>query len=220
MSDFYQHRLVTTLNQLADPSFNDQQEQLKKYTKDKPITLVMPALYSEVEGPALPGILEHLQKVEFINEVVISMNRMGSTQFKKAKEFFSRLPQKHFIIWNDGPRVSEIYNELKEAQITQYIPGKGCNVWMAYGFILARGNAGIIAMHDSDILSYHREMLARLCMPTAHPGLEYDYCKSYYGRVSDRMYGRVTRLFVIPLLRALIKAVTYTHLTLPTKAKV
>ena len=78
-------------------------------------------------------------------------------------------------------------------------------MWMAYGFILARGNAGIIAMHDSDILSYHREMLARLCMPTAHPGLEYDYCKSYYGRVSDRMYGRVTRLFGIPLLRALIK---------------
>tara|TARA_B110000014_G_C20117788_1_gene590950 strand:+ start:117 stop:1343 length:1227 start_codon:yes stop_codon:yes gene_type:complete len=205
VSDFYQHRLVTTLHQLADPSFNDQQEQLKKYSKDKPITLVMPALYSEVEGPALPGILEHLEKVEFINEVVISMNRMDSDQFKKAKDFFSRLPQKHFIIWNDGPRVGEIYNELKEAQITEYIPGKGCNVWMAYGFILARGNAGIIAMHDSDILSYHREMLARLCMPTAHPALEYDYCKSYYGRVSDRMYGRVTRLFVIPLLRALIK---------------
>ncbi|MEC7357150.1 MAG: glycosyl transferase [Verrucomicrobiota bacterium] len=205
MSDFYQHRLVTTLHQLADPSFNDQQEQLKQYAKDKPITLVMPALYSEVEGPALPGILEHLEEVEFINEVVISMNRMDSDQFKKAKDFFSKLPQKHFIIWNDGPRVSDIYNELKEAQITEYIPGKGCNVWMAYGFILARGNAGIIAMHDSDILSYHREMLARLCMPTAHPGLEYDYCKSYYGRVSDRMYGRVTRLFVIPLLRALIK---------------
>ena len=116
MSDFYQHRLVTTLHQLADPNFDDQQEQLKRYTKDKPITLVMPALYSEVEGPALPGILDHLEKVEFINEVVISMNRMDSDQFKKAKEFFSRLPQKHFIIWNDGPRVSEIYNELKEAQ--------------------------------------------------------------------------------------------------------
>ena len=205
MSDFYQHRLITTLHQLADPSFNDQQEQLKEYTKEKPITLVMPALYSEVEGPALPRILDHLEKVEFINEVVISMNGMNSDQFVKAKEFFSRLPQRHFIIWNDGPRVSEIYNELKEAQITEYIPGKGCNVWIAYGFILARGNAGIIAMHDSDILSYHREMLAKLCMPTAHPGLEYDYCKSYYGRVSDRMYGRVTRLFVIPLLRALIK---------------
>jgi glucosyl-3-phosphoglycerate synthase len=202
--DFYQHRLITTLHQLADPSFETQQEQLKKYSRDKPISLVMPALYSEVEGPALPGILDHLEKVDFINEVVISMNRMDADQFSRAKEFFSRLPQKHFIIWNDGPRMTEIYNQLKAAHVTEYIPGKGCNVWMAYGFILARGNSGIIATHDSDILSYHREMLARLCMPTAHPGLDYDYCKSYYGRVSDRMYGRVTRLFVIPLLRSLI----------------
>ena len=205
MPDFYQHRLVTTLHQLADPPFEQQQEQLKEFTKDKPITLVMPALYSEVEGPALPGILDHLEKVEFINEVVISMNRMDASQFKKAKEFFSRLPQKHYIIWNDGPEVSKVYDQLSDAQITDYIPGKGCNVWMAYGVIMARGNAGVIAMHDSDILSYDKEMLARLCLPTVHPGLEYDYCKSYYGRVSDRMYGRVTRLFVIPLLRALIK---------------
>jgi glucosyl-3-phosphoglycerate synthase len=205
MPDFYQHRLVTTLHQLADPPFEEQQAQLLEYTKKRPITLVMPALYSEVEGPALPGILDHLQEVEFINEVVISMNRMDAAQFDKAKAFFSRLPQRHRIIWNDGPRMAEIYKELEAAQITKYIPGKGCNVWAAYGYILARGNAKIIAMHDSDILSYHREMLARLCMPTAHPNLDYDYCKSYYGRVSDRMYGRVTRLFVIPLLRSLMQ---------------
>ena len=71
------------------------------------------------------------------------MNRMDESQFKKAKDFFSRLPQKHYIIWNDGPRVSKIYDELKEAQITQYIPGKGCNVWMAYGFIIAGNNKSI-----------------------------------------------------------------------------
>ena len=118
MPDFYQHRLVTTLHQLADPPFEEQQEQLKEFTKDKPITLVMPALYSEVEGPALPGILDHLEKVEFINEVVISMNRMDGSQFKKAKEFFSRLPQKHYIIWNDGPEVSKVYDQLSDAQIT------------------------------------------------------------------------------------------------------
>jgi len=205
MPDFYQHRLVTTLHQLAEPAFEDQQAQLIEFAKKKPITLVMPALYAEVEGPALPGILDHLEKVKFIDEVVISMNRMDAGQFKRAKEFFKRLPQKHNIIWNDGPRMAEIYQELEEASITGYIPGKGCNVWMAYGHILSRGNAGVIAMHDSDILSYHREMLTRLCMPTVHPNLDYDYCKSYYGRVSDRMYGRVTRLFVIPLLRSLLK---------------
>ena len=42
-------------------------------------------------------------------------------------------------------------------------------------------------------------------LPTAHHSMAYEYVKSYYGRVSDRMYGRVTRLFVGPLLRAMIK---------------
>ena len=62
MPDFYQHRLVTTLHQLAEPNFEQQQEQLKEFSRDKPISLVMPALYSEVEGAALPGILDHLEK--------------------------------------------------------------------------------------------------------------------------------------------------------------
>jgi len=61
----------------------------------------------------------------------------------------------------------------------------------------------VITTHDSDILSYHREMLLRLLLPVAHPDMDYDFSKSYYGRVSDRLYGRVTRLFALPLVRAL-----------------
>ena len=49
------------------------------------------------------------------------------------------------------------------------------------------GDARVVATHDSDILSYHRDMLWRLCLPTAHPNMGYEYCKSYYGRVSDRI---------------------------------
>ena len=53
----------------------------------------------------------------------------------------SRLPesQRYSIIWNDGPRVSALYKKLAEASLTSYVPGKGYNVWMAYGLILARG---------------------------------------------------------------------------------
>ena len=48
-----------------------------------------------------------------------------------------------------------------------------------------------------------RELLARLCFPTVHPNLNYEFAKGYYGRVTDRLYGRVTRLFMTPLLRAM-----------------
>jgi glucosyl-3-phosphoglycerate synthase len=37
----------------------------------------------------------------------------------------------------------------------------------------------------------------------AHPALGFDFCKGYYARVSDRLNGRVMRLLVTPLIRAL-----------------
>lgn len=204
MADFYQHRQITTLHQLREFDLGARELELAEFVKRRPISLVLPALYSELEQPALPLILEELGKVGYINEVVFSMNRMDAEQFVHAKKFFASLPQPVHVIWNDGPRVSEIYRQLSEAKLASYVPGKGFNVWMAYGHILARESARVIATHDSDILSYHREMLMRLCMPTSHPTMGYEYCKSYYGRVSDRMYGRVTRLFVLPLIRSMM----------------
>jgi glucosyl-3-phosphoglycerate synthase len=39
----------------------------------------------------------------------------------------------------------------------------------------------------------------------ATPNYEYTFCKGYYSRVTDRMYGRATRLFFTPFIRALEK---------------
>jgi glucosyl-3-phosphoglycerate synthase len=46
-------------------------------------------------------------------------------------------------------------------------------------------------------------MLGRLCYPVAHPNMGFEFCKGYYSRVSEQMHGRVTRIFVTPLIRAL-----------------
>jgi glucosyl-3-phosphoglycerate synthase len=56
---------------------------------------------------------------------------------------------------------------------------------------------------DCDIVTYNRELLARLCYPVAKSNLDYEFCKGYYARVTDRLHGRVTRLFVTPLIRSL-----------------
>ena len=205
MADFYQHRLLTTLHHLRELDVEEQSAKLAAYTRRRPITLVLPALYAEVERPALRSIVEELKQVSYVNRVVISMNRMTAEELVRAREFFSDLPQHHQIIWNDGPRLKAIYGQLEKAALTSYTPGKGYNVWMAIGHTLACGGTSIIATHDTDIISYHREMLLRLCMPAATPNVGYHFCKSYYGRVSDRMYGRVTRLFMGPLIRAMMK---------------
>jgi len=72
-----------------------------------------------------------------------------------------------------------------------------------YGFVLARGRSDVIALHDCDIVTYSRELLARLCYPVVNPNLDYVFCKGYYSRVSGKMNGRVTRLLVTPLVRSL-----------------
>ncbi len=51
--------------------------------------------------------------------------------------------------------------------------------------------------------SIRPELLARLCYPVLNPNLNFEFCKGYYARVSDRMHGRVTRLLITPLIRAL-----------------
>lgn len=205
MPDFYQHRAVTTLHRLGQRDFDELHGELVGYGLSRPLTLVMPALYSEAEGPALPAIVEQLSAVGFIDEVIVSMNRMDGVGFRRARELFDLLPQSHAVIWNDGPKLAAVYDRLRAFGVDGYRPGKGCNVWLACGYAIAKGGAAAIVVHDSDILSYDRGMLARLCLPALHPELRYDFCKSYYGRVNGRMYGRVTRLFVIPLLRALIE---------------
>lgn len=156
MPDFYQHRQITTLHYLRDFDLSGRENELREYVAKNPISLILPALFSEVEQPALPHIIEELKQVTYINEVVFSMNRMDAAQFARAKEFVSQLPQPVHVIWNDGPRVAALYQKLSDAQLTSYVPGKGYNVWMAYGFILGRESARVIATHDSDILSYHR----------------------------------------------------------------
>jgi glucosyl-3-phosphoglycerate synthase len=58
-------------------------------------------------------------------------------------------------------------------------------------------------VHDCDIITYNREMLARLCYPVAHPSFGFDFCKGYYARYTNKLNGRVMRLLLTPLLRSL-----------------
>ena len=72
-----------------------------------------------------------------------------------------------------------------------------------FGYVLASGKSHMVAVHDCDILTYSRELLARLCYPVAHPNLGFDFCKGFSARFTDKLNGRVMRLLVTPLIRSL-----------------
>ena len=205
MPDFHQPILLPTLHHLADARLEEREDLLKELTVRKPVALVIPALYAELGRKALPRMLEHLSCVRYVSRVIVSMNGMTKAQHIKAVSFFAkRLPvTNHTVLWNDGPALEGIHREVAAHSDHRHAHGKGSNVWMGIVHLLANGHRGVIACHDSDILSYDRNMLWRLCLPVAHPDMGYVFAKSYYGRVRERMYGRVTRLLVFPLLQAL-----------------
>ncbi|MFC3679620.1 glycosyl transferase [Bacterioplanoides pacificum] len=206
MADFYQNGIITNLHNLTDRPLEELEKELISFSRIRPMSLVLPSLYSELEGPALDPIIEEITQVPYLNEIVIGLDRADQQQYQHAREFFGRLPQHHRILWNDGPRLKKIDALLQQEGLAPKEMGKGRNVWYCYGYVLASGRAESVALHDCDIVTYDRSMLARLIYPVANPGFNYEFAKGYYARIAEhKMNGRVSRLLVTPLLRALKK---------------
>ncbi|KPV95331.1 Glucosyl-3-phosphoglycerate synthase [Pseudoalteromonas sp. P1-9] len=204
MADFYQNGIVTTLHNLTNRGVDELESELVEFSKTRPMGLILPSLYSELEGQALPKIVEHLSEVPYLSQIIIGLDRANEAEFCKAIEFFKYLGQPHQIMWHDGPRLKQLDAELQALGVAPTEMGKGRNVWYCMGYALATKEAESIALHDCDILTYDRSLLARLIYPVAHPQFNYEFCKGYYARYSDgKLNGRVARLLVTPLLKAL-----------------
>ncbi|MFL2650124.1 MAG: glycosyl transferase [Alphaproteobacteria bacterium] len=210
MADFYQNGIVATLHNFSNRNYDELEKELIEYSKFRPITLILPSLFSELKGEALPKIIKEISKVKFLKNIVIGLDQANESQFIEAKKFFSVLPQKHDILWNDGPNLKKLDHQLADHNLAPQELGKGRNVWYCMGYILSLGNTEAIALHDCDIITYDRNLLARLVYPVANPRFNFDFCKGYYPRVSKKkVRGRVARLLVTPLLRALEKTIGF-----------
>jgi glucosyl-3-phosphoglycerate synthase len=205
MADFHQGSILPTFHRLGESKLEKIEAELSWYSQERPLALVLPSLFSEMEGKALKVIIKELQNIRYLNEVIVTLGPCTDAEFTYARKFFSVLPQTFKLIWNNGDRINDVYKTIKSAGLQLGDTGKGQSAWMAYGYVIAQKNISVIALHDCDILTYNREMLARLCYPVTNPNLEYEFCKGFYSRVTDRMHGRVTRLLVTPLLRSLKK---------------
>lgn len=206
MGDFHQNGVVTTLHNLTRRPVEDLERELLAFKSARPMSLVLPCLHSELAGPALGNIVDELTRVPYLEEIVIGLDRADEDQYREALAYFDKLPQRHRILWNDGPRLLEVDARLKALELAPTELGKGRNVWYCLGYVLSSGRAESVALHDCDIVTYQRELLARLIYPVANPNFSYAFCKGYYARVAtNTMGGRVSRLLVTPLLRSLMK---------------
>ena len=204
MADSFQSGVVTTLHKILDRPIEEIESELSEFSLKRPMGLILPSLYSELSRPALTTIVDELEKVPYLTEIVIGLDQATEKDFSHALDFFSRLPQPHKILWNDGPNLRAIDEELQAKNLAPSQPGKGKNVWYCMGYVLARDNVEAVALHDCDIITYDRSLLARLIYPVANPNFRFQFSKGYYSRVANQsLGGRVSRLLVTPLTRAL-----------------
>lgn len=203
MSDFFQNGEIATFHRLRPRDVELLEAELEEASRHRPISLVLPYIPVELQGLGLPKIVQELHHVKYLRNIIVTVGRATAKDFKQAREFFATLPQKPKLIWCTGPRIEALYRLLADKGINVGEDGKGRSAWTAYGYILAREDSHVIALHDCDVVTYDRELLARLCYPVADPVIGFEFCKGYYSRITDQMHGRVTRIFVTPLIRAL-----------------
>ena len=150
ISDFYQNGIVATLHNFSDRKYDELEKELIDYSKFRPI-VILPSLYSELKEKRYAKIIEEISKVKFLQNIVIGLDQANREQFEDAKRFFSNLPQRHEILWNDGPGLKKLDSKLAEQKFSSARNGKRRrNVWYCMGYILALGDTEAIALHDCD----------------------------------------------------------------------
>lgn len=181
-------------------------KQVSDVATEIPVSVIMPMLYKEIKSDALANILNQLNKCTYLKEVIVPLAANSEEEFSHVKRFFSKLTIPKLIIWCNGPKITKILTELK-AQGLDVISysGKGRDLWIALG--IASIESYGIAIHDADIQNYDETIPTKLLFPLLEPELDFKFNKGYYARTSiDKtiLYGRVFRLFLHPLLRALV----------------
>jgi len=206
MADFFQNGVITSLQKVGERSLGDMEADLERMAERRKMVLMLPALYSEFETPAMHTIIEELKHVRYLHRIILGLDRATREQFLEVKKLMAQLPCEVDVLWNDGPRIKGLYKELTDEGFPCLKePGKGRNVWTMIGFGLTGEENYAFALHDCDILNYSREIVARLFYPIVHSALDYEFNKGYYSRVTSKLHGRVTRLFYTPLIRSLEK---------------
>jgi len=216
MADFHQEPLITTLHALYE-AFDrgtylaNLERRLEQHSQHEHVTLLLPSLYSEMHrAGVLDNIIDQIKEVRYLSNIVVALGGAPEeAQFLEAKTYFSQLegPDRDVrIVWIDGPLVQGLLGEMAERGIPTGEQGKGQSVWMSLGYLFARDESDVIALHDCDIVTYDRLLLGRLIEPVANPNNDFQFCKGYYARISPNeraMKGRATRLFVTPFVDTL-----------------
>jgi len=208
--DIHQEEITT----LHDLCVDDKtlRKAVSEMSEERPVSVVVPMLYSEIHNNVLGNILQQLNKCTYLQEVIVPLAANSEKDFNEVKRFFKQLELDKLIIWCNSPKIESLLIELKSdglPNIWRY-KGKGRDVWLALGIASIRSYG--IAFHDADIQGYHDMFPTKLLYPILEKELDFKFNKAYYARVNLEkrvLYGRVFRLFLFPLFKALVDVIGF-----------
>jgi glucosyl-3-phosphoglycerate synthase len=199
MADFQQN-VVPTFTRLVDEDLGRMEKKILRAARRTPIGVIIPALFNDLSSPAMQHIIQELAAMNFVKRIYISLESSSEEEFQRAREIIQPIKDRGMLLWNGAPAVQSVLEKINQA-VPLGALGKGRAVWTALGYALGKNEVSVLAFHDADIVTYDRSFLLRLLYPVVH--LRYQFAKGFYVRYSDRLHGRVARLFYFPFVKAL-----------------
>ena len=199
-----EQRKITKIHDFS-MNLENMKSRLNSLRQKHPSGVIIPLLGSEIETPALKQIFKELNKCDYLQKVFIALSAVDQKNYEDALRMAKASKVPCEIIWCNKPEVEAVLKELKKKglDVTKHV-GKGKDIWIAVG--IASLELYAFALHDGDITSYSERLPTKLLYPVIEPRLDFFFAKGYYARVnveSRKMYGRIYRLFINPLLEAL-----------------
>ena len=211
MPNFAQKHTKITTFYLIEPTIFDLKPRLRVSSKWKKAVLVIPVLATEFtideNRPVFENIIKQLKGVTYLSRIIFGLDRATDDEAIELADICKKHGLRNYLIQhNEGRGFKSIYNQLNDAGFGLDQPGKGRNMFMSFGIAQALG-AQCVGLIDADIRTFNRHQLDRLLFPVI--ALNYDFSKAFYSRIANRrMYGRVKRLLLDPLLIALKRKFT------------
>ena len=125
MSDFHQFGPVTAIPLLVARDTDEMERRMESLSGRFPVSLVIPLVPSEMERPALGGILDELCRVSYLDSLVLSLNHASFDDYHRALAYFERYPGRKVVLWNESPAVESFVEEMASAGLHTGEPGRG-----------------------------------------------------------------------------------------------
>jgi glucosyl-3-phosphoglycerate synthase len=179
--------------------------------KECPSGLIIPIKGSDIKSPGLPKMVEEINHCEYLTKVLIALSADDYKGYNEALRLSKSFKVPCEVAWCNKPEVLSVLEDLKHKGIdVTPLSGKGKDIWIAMG--IASLDLFAFAIHDADIVSYTKMLPTKMLYPIIEPELDFFFAKGYYARINQdnkKMYGRIHRLFINPILEVLQEKLHY-----------